>query len=372
MEKQKEQSIKADRLVSIDALRGFTMFMLVAGGYILRALPEISDNSFFRMLYTQMEHVPWEGFRYYDLIFPMFLFIIGLTLPFSYKRRLESASGKGELYKHIFIRTIILFILGLICFGYSDPELKYDGEVIGYYGVLQLLAVGYFFASLIMLNTSVRGVAIWAGGIMIFYFLIMKFIPVPGYGAGDFTREGNFNEYISKLVAANIGIKWRILLSPYMIPTVSTALLGVLTGYWLQSDNSKEKKARGMLISAIVLLAAGLIWSIWFPIIKNLWTSSYVLFAGGLTMLNLVLFYWLIDILKYQKWAFFFVVVGTNAITIYMLTHVMNFDNISYFFIYGIRDTLGAAQSLVIALISASLQWLLLYYLYRNRYFIKL
>ena len=372
MENQKGQTTKADRLVSIDALRGFTMFMLVGGGYILRALPKFSDNPFFRMLDSQMEHVPWEGFHYYDLIFPMFLFIIGMTLPFSYKRRLESAASRKELYKHIITRTVILFILGLICFGYSDPELKYDGEVIGYYGVLQLLAVGYFFASLIMLNTSVRGVAAWAGGIMIFYFLIMKFIPVPGYGSGNFTREGNFNEYISNLVAANIGIKWQILLSPYMIPTISTTLLGVLTGYWLQSDNTKEKKARGMLISAIVLLAAGLIWSVWFPIIKNLWTSSYVLFAAGLNLLQLVLFYWLIDILKYQKWAFFFVVVGTNAITIYMLTHVMNFGNISYFFIYGIRDSLGAAESLVIALISAALEWLLLYYLYINRYFIKL
>ena len=372
MEKQKEQATKAERLVAIDVLRGFTMFMLVGGANILRVLPDLSDNSFFRMLYTQMEHVSWEGFRYYDLIFPVFLFIIGMTLPFSYKRRLESASGKKDLYKHIFLRTVMLFILGLICFGYIDPELKYEGEVIGYYGVLQLLAVGYFFASLIMLNTSVRGVAAWAGGIMIFYFLIMRFIPVPGYGAGNFTQDGNFNEYISKLVEANIGVNWRILLSPYMIPTVSTALLGVLTGYWLQSDNPKEKKAQYMLGAAILLIAAGLIWSVWFPIIKNLWTSSYVLFSAGLTLLQLVLFYWLIDILKYQKWTFFFVVVGSNAITIYMLTHVMSFDNISYFFIYGIKDSLGAAQSLVIALISAALEWLLLYYLYRNRYFIKL
>lgn len=372
MEYQKEQSNKADRLVSIDALRGFTMFMLVGGGYILRALPEISDNAFFRMLKTQMEHVPWEGFRYYDLIFPMFLFIIGMALPFSFKRRLVSATSKKALYRHIINRTIILFILGLICFGYWDPELKYEGEVIGYYGVLQLLAVGYFFASLIMLNTSVRGVAAWAGGIIIFYFLIMKFIPVPEYGAGNFTREGNFNEYVSKLVAENIGINWRILLSPYMIPTVSTALLGVLTGYWLQSDNTKEKKALYMLVAAIVLITAGLIWSLSFPIIKNLWTSSYVLFSGGLTLLMFVLFYWLIDILKYQKWAFIFVVVGTNAITIYMLTHVMSFDNISYFFIYGIKESLGVYQSLVIALISTTLEWLLLYYLYKNRYFIKL
>jgi predicted acyltransferase len=372
MEKQTEKTIKTDRLVSLDALRGFTMFMLVGGAYILRALPKISDNALFRMLNDQMEHVPWEGFHYYDLIFPMFLFIIGLTLPFSYKRRLESASGKNELYKHILIRTIILFILGLICFGYSDPELKYEGEVIGYYGVLQLLAFGYFFASLIMLNTSVRGVAVWAGGIMIFYFLIMKFIPVPGYGAGDFTKAGNFNEYISKIVASNIGIKWRILLSPYMIPPVATTLLGVLAGYWLQSENSIEKKALGLLAAGVVFVVAGLIWSLWFPIIKNLWTSSYVLFAGGLSLLQLALFYWLIDILKYQKWAFFFVVVGSNAITIYMLTHVMSFDNISYFFIYGIRESLGAAQSLVIALISSALEWLLLYYLYKNRYFIKL
>jgi predicted acyltransferase len=203
-----ENTAASQRYISIDALRGFTMFWIISGGWIFRALPKLSDNAVFTFLSNQLEHVPWEGFRFYDLIFPMFLFIIGVTLPFSYKKRLEKDPSRKNLYKHIITRSVVLFIFGLICFGYTDPELKYEGEVLGYYGVLQLLAFGYFFASVIMLNTSVRGVAYWFSGILLFYFIIMKFIPVPGFGAGNFTQEGNFNEYISGLVAKHIGINW--------------------------------------------------------------------------------------------------------------------------------------------------------------------
>src|SRR5690554_1710880 len=180
------------RIESIDALRGFTMFWIIGGDRIMRALPEISDNVVFNFLAEQLRHVDWIGFHFYDLIFPMFLFLIGAVLPYSIGRRIEKGASKSDLYKHIFQRAAMMFILGLIYYGIKDPDLK----SLGYYGVLQLLAVGYFFSSIILINTNIKGLVFWTGGILLFYFILLKFIPVPGYGAGVLTQEGNFSNYI--------------------------------------------------------------------------------------------------------------------------------------------------------------------------------
>ncbi|MGQ9619778.1 MAG: heparan-alpha-glucosaminide N-acetyltransferase domain-containing protein, partial [Bacteroidales bacterium] len=163
MENSKENPVLRERLTSIDALRGFTMFWIIGGDRIMRALPKISDNAVFRVLDEQLRHKSWEGLNFYDIIFPLFLFIIGVSSYFSYKSRQGRGESKLNLYKHIFTRAAILFALGLIYYGAKDPQLK----SLGYYGVLQLLAFGYLFSSLIMINTSVRGIAIWAGGIII-------------------------------------------------------------------------------------------------------------------------------------------------------------------------------------------------------------
>ena len=372
MNKTEAFSVQQGRLISVDALRGFTMFWIIAGGAVFQSFVKISDNNFTRWLYNQLTHVKWEGFHFYDLIFPMFLFIIGVTLPYSYGKRLRADNNKWHLYRHILIRSLTLFALGLLCFGYTDPELRWEGEVLGYYGVLQLLAVASFFASLIMLNTSVRGMVIWAVSILAVYTMIMALIPVPGYGMGNFTDAGNVNTLVSKWVEQHIGIKWRWLLTPYMIPTVTTALIGILTGYWLQTEHTPVKKCRGLLLAGFVLVAAGLLLSLWFPIIKNLWNTSYVLFAGGLSLLFLAVFYWLIDIRQYKKWAFFFVVIGMNSITIYMLTHLISFGDIAYFITYGFNKNLGAWYDFVIAITSLAVQWFFLHYLYRHKIFIKL
>lgn len=355
------------RLASLDALRGFTMFWIIGGGQIMRSLPSASDNALFRFLADQLEHVEWVGFHFYDLIFPLFLFIIGVTLPFSYLRRLEK-EPKRNLYKHIIIRTFTLFILGLIFYGVEDPELKW----LGYYGVLQLLAVGYFFASIIMLNTSPRGVTLWACGILMFYFAIMKFFPVPGFGAGDFSKEGNFSNYVSALVAQNIGIKWRILLSPYMIPTTSTALLGVLAGYWLRSDKSPWQKILGLLLGGAMLIPLSLLIALAMPVIKDLWSVSYVLLTAGVSAVLLALFYYCIDVAGFRKWAFFFVVIGMNPIVIYLLARFVDFNGIAIFLTYGFIQKCGRFQDLLLALNVALLQWLLVYYLYRQKVFIKI
>jgi len=361
------QLLPQGRITSVDALRGFTMLWLTSAAEVIRHLPDISGLKFLRVLADQFEHVPWNGMHIYDLIFPMFMFIIGVTLPFSYKKRLDKGS-KTELYKHIITRSIVLFALGLITFGYNDPGF----EAWGYYAVLQYLAFTYFVSSIIMLNTSVRGVCYWFAGIFLFYFLMMKFYPVPGFGGGIFEKGKNFNDYIAGLVVSNIGIKWKYLLSPFMLSGITTSLLGILAGYWLFSEYTQLKKFKYLLLAGVILICSGLLLSFIFPVIKDVWSSSYVLLSGGISSVMLALFYWFIDIKNYKKWAFIFVVIGLNSITIYTLTFIVNFDNISLILVYGIRENLGVVLNLVISTISAVLQWLFMYYLYKQKIFIKI
>lgn len=367
MEATKESPVLKVRLTSIDALRGFTMFWIIGGDRIMRSLHTISDNAVFRFFDIQLRHSTEqvlrpsspEGLTFYDVIFPLFLFIIGISAFFSYQSRLGKGDSKGKIHKHIFIRAATLFVLGLIYYGARDPQLK----ALGYYGVLQRLAIGYFFAMIITLNTSWKGQAIWAGGLLLFYLIIMKFIPVP---------EGNLSTYWRSLVTDALGVKMARLLTLSMIPTVSTALLGILAGQWMKRQINTAEKVKGLLLLGTAILAAGLILSVWIPVMKGGWNSSYVLVTGGISFLLLGVFYWLIDVRQYQKWSFFFVVIGLNPITIYMLAQLINFRNIAVMISLGFIEYFGTAQELVITLITATLCWLFVYWLYRQKIFIKI
>jgi predicted acyltransferase len=362
-------TVPSVRLKSIDVLRGFTMFWIIGGDKIMRALPEISNNVVFRFLDQQLRHVEWVGFQFYDLIFPMFLFLIGVVQPFSIGRRVEKGTKKRELYKHIFQRALIMFTLGLIYYGIKDPNLK----SMGYYGVLQFLAVSYFFSALIMLNTGIKGVIFWTSAILLIYFVMLKFIPVPGYGAGVLTPEGNFSKYIGNLASEALSPKFRLVFTPYMLAPVSTALLGVLAGYWMRrKDISPLRIAKGLVIAGAVLIAVGLIWANWLPVIKNLWTGSYVLLTGGISAVLLGVFYWIIDVKGYSKWTFFFTLIGVNSITIYLLARIIDFKAIVVFLSYSIIPVLGKVGPLFIAICVALCHWLVVYWLYKKNIFIKL
>ncbi|MGQ9621705.1 MAG: acyltransferase family protein [Bacteroidales bacterium] len=367
MEATKENPILKVRLTSVDALRGFTMFWIIGGDQIMRALPKISDNAVFRFLDIQLRHSTEQVFRpstpegltFYDVIFPLFLFIIGISAYFSYQNRLGKGDSKAKIFKHVFIRAAVLFALGLIYYGARDPELKW----LGYYGVLQRLAIGYFFAMIITLNTSWRGQAIWAGGLLVFYIILTKFIPVP---------EGTMGSYWRSLVTDALGIKMAKLLTLSMIPTVSTALLGILAGQWMKRQINTTEKVKGLLLIGTGILAAGLLMSLWIPVVKGEWNSSYVLVTGGISFILLGGFYWLIDIRQYKKWAFFFVVIGLNPLTIYMLAQLINFRNIAVMISLGFIEYFGTAQELVLALLTTTLHWFLVYWLYRQKIFIKI
>jgi len=358
------------RVASIDALRGFDMFWITGGEEIIRALHRVSPGPATGALNVQFQHVQWAGFHFYDLIFPLFLFVVGAVLPFSVTKRLEAGSSRGQLYRHLVKRLVLLFALGLLYNGLLD----FDFHQLRIAGVLQRIALCYFFAALIVMNTKVRGQIAFFAGILLAYWAVTMLVPVPGAGSGVLTPDGNLASFIDRHLLArpyccfaqgdNEGI-----LSTF--PAIATALLGVLAGQWLRSKHTPNRKTLGLVAAGVASLLAGFLWSFNFPIIKNLWTSSFVLIAGGWSLLLLALFYWIIDVKGYTRWAFFFTVIGVNAITIYLVSQLFDFGTVTTIFVHGFINKLGAIQPLFWAASVMMTGWLFLYFLYRQKIFLK-
>jgi len=366
MSNSSDRSLLKGRLMSLDALRGLDMFFLVGIGGIFRALPKLSDNEFFNWLANQCNHPEWQGFTAWDVIFPMFIFIVGVAMPFSFAKKIEKEGGKKELFKHVLARTIILIILGVILWqkpGGAHPHW-------GFYSVLYRIGFSYFFAAIIMMNTNIRGQIYWTFSLLIGYWLLMRFIPVPGYGIGDFSQDGNLKTYIGNQVANFISPNFRYVINISLIPSISNALFGVLAGHWLKSGKTPTEKTVGLLVAGIGLTIAGLIIHLDFPINKKLSSPSFTFLTCGISTLFLSAFFWLIDVKGYKKWAFFLVIVGVNPITIYVANSLLKFHNVANVFVGGFD--FGNAGALVFAIAVAAIKWLFLYYLYRQKIFLKI
>jgi predicted acyltransferase len=369
------------RLLSIDALRGFDMFWIIGGDVLLRALAHWGDWPIKDLIDEQLEHAEWEGFHFYDLIFPLFLFLVGVMLPFSLGKMQERREPRARIYWRIARRTVLLFALGLLYnhflqLGFYRPPLGFDFSTVRIAGVLQRIAICYGVAALIVLHTGVRGQAAVAAMLLLGYWALLAFVPAPGSAAGDYSVHGNLAGYVdSRYLPGKIFEEYygygdnEGLLST--IPAVATALLGALAGHWLRSERSGARKVLGLAAAGVVCLLLGWAWGLWFPIIKNLWTSSFVLFAGGWSLLLLASFYGIIDVLGFRAWAFFFVVIGANAITIYLLPHVIDFGKVGRFFFGGVEQHAGAFGPVVAAFGVLACEWLLLLYLYRRRLFLR-
>jgi predicted acyltransferase len=365
------QSFIQKRVASIDALRGFDMFWIAGGERIIHALYKVWPGPVTRTLDGQFEHVPWAGFHFYDLIFPLFLFVVGAVLPFSLTRRMEEGANRPQLYRHIVQRFLLLFLFGLIYNGLLD----FDIHTLRIPGVLQRIAICYFIAALVVMNTKIRGQAIVAGSILIVYWLIMKLVPVPGIGAGVLTPEGNLAGYLDRLIIPlrfccyTFGDNEGLLST---LPAISTCLLGVLAGHWLRSGKySPNRKVLGLAAAGVASLFVAWVWSFNFPIIKNIWSSSFVLWAGGWSLLLLALFYWIIDVRGYERWSFFFKVIGMNAITIYLVDRFFDFGIITKVFLHGLLPVFGHLQPLVWDCGVVFTMWLFLYFLYRQKIFLR-
>lgn len=346
------------------------MFWIIGGGAIARQwLAESDSDSFAGQLALQFSHVAWEGFRFYDLIFPLFLFLVGCVLPYSLRRY---ADNPRVVYGRILRRGCLLILLGLL---YND-FLQFDFANMRYMHVLQRIGIAYMIAALIYLHTRWRVQVIITALILLGYWAIFAFIPVPGGLAGDYSMEGNLGGYVDRLV-----LPGKILEKYYgygdnegilsTIPAIATALLGVLTGELLQSGMTPWRKVIAMAVAGIACICVGHIWGQSFPVIKNLWTSSFVLVAAGWSLVLLAIFYAVFDVLQWQRLAFFWVVIGTNAITIYIAQEFINFREIAEFFFGGLARLSGDSQTLVILIGVLAIKWLLLYFLYRQRIFLR-
>jgi predicted acyltransferase len=360
------------RLISIDALRGFDMFWIVGGDRIARTLAKWWGTPRSQAFGTQFEHVDWAGFRFYDLIFPLFLFLVGVVLPFSLGKYHTEGQSKTAALGRIARRVVLLFLLGLVCNNFLDFEFKTQR----YAGVLQRIAICYGIAAVIYLLTTARTQVILFVAILVGYWAILMYVPAPDSTAGDLTKETNLAGYVDRhYLPGKIYEEYygygdnEGLLST--IPAVATALLGMLAGQWLLANQGRWTKAAGLALWGLACLGLGLLWSRDFPVIKNLWTSTFVLVAGGYSLLLLALFYTIIDVLKLRAWAFFFIVIGMNAITIYVAASLIPFPEISRSLLGGVARYSGSFGPAAVPIGTVAIEWLLLYHLYRNRIFLR-
>jgi predicted acyltransferase len=358
------------RLESLDALRGFDMFWIVGGSWIFGNLHAIFDSPATEFVQRQLHHVPWEGFRFWDLIMPLFLFIVGVAMPFSFAKRLAREYSHKKLYFHITIRFVLLFVLGMIAQGHL---LNYDLSKLAIYcNTLQAIAAGYLIGSIFLLNLDIKWQIGVTAGLLFLFWALMALVPVPGHGAGQLTPEGNLAIYLDKLLLGSFqdGTTYTWILSS--LTFAGTVMLGIFGGLILRSRKSQKEKVFWLFGVGILSIGLGLIWGIWFPIIKHLWTSSFVLFSGGICFLLLGLFYLVIDVCSYRKWALVFKVIGMNAIFVYMVTRLFDFRRIGDIFVGGLADRLGSWNGLIQGLAGFLVIWLILYWMYKKQTFLRI
>jgi len=302
------------RLISLDVFRGLTV-----AGMVL-----VNNPGSWAHIYWPLEHAEWNGWTPTDLIFPFFLFIVGVAIPLAFGKRIERGDPRRALFLKVLYRSAVIFLVGEFLAGFP----YFHWSTIRIPGVLQRIAVCYFFASIIYLTTRPRTLAIIGVLLLIVYWLLMTHVPAPGYYAGDLSKEGSLASYIDRTIFGPHIWKQGIVYDPEGILStmgaLATTLLGVLTGLILRSkDRTPIEKVAHLFLAGISCLIVGWIWNAWFPINKALWTSSYVFFTGGLALEFLALCYWLIDIKGYKAWTKPFVIFGVNAIVLFAGTAVM-------------------------------------------------
>jgi len=358
-----------ERILSVDALRGFDMFWIIGGEFLLRHLHDWLQWPVTGHAALQMEHVEWVGFRFYDLIMPLFVWLAGVSMPFSYGRRLTQNPVRAGLWPHIIRRVLILWILGMVVQG---NLLTYDADQFRLYSnTLQAIAAGYLIASVFVLYMGVRVQLVATALLMLLFWAGMEWISVPGAGAGMYEPLQNLPLYVDQIILGRFrdGTTYTWIYSSLNFG--ATAMLGVFAGYILRTGASEMKKTLLLFGTGIVLVAAGLLWSLIHPLIKHIWTGSFVLFSGGLCFLLLGLFYCIIDYLKIRKWAFWMIVIGSNAILAYTASHLFDFGHVADVFVGGLKDITGQAFLLIRSTGALVVLYLLLLYLYRKKVFIK-
>ena len=305
--------INSDRLVSLDVFRGITI-----AGMVL-----VNNPGTWSSIYWPLQHAEWHGWTPTDLVFPFFLFIVGVSIALAFARRVEEGAVQRSLYLKVVKRSAIIFGLGFLL----NLIPNFDFATVRIPGVLQRIAVCYLIASLIFLKTKVRTQFVIALVLLVGYWLLMTRVAAPGFAVGDLSKEGSLASYVDRVVFGPHVWRQAKVYDPEgllsTIPAIATTLFGVLTGHWLRSERTRWDKVASMFVAGAACVALGWAWNSFFPINKALWTSSYVLFTTGLALQLLALCYWVIDINGFRRWAWPFEVFGVNALALFVGSGLM-------------------------------------------------
>ena len=362
------------RLTSLDALRGFDMFFIMGGAGLLAALAKWFPCSFTEELAHQMGHVEWHGLTHHDTIFPLFLFIAGISFPFSLSKQRAAGRSEGSIHWKVVSRGLMLVLLGMIYNGL----LGLNFEDFRYASVLARIGLAWMFAALIFIHTGWKARALITTVLLVGYWLVAGFIPAPDAdGADIFSAQGSMVGYVDRMWLPGRVLYGNIdpegLLG--IVPAIGTALLGMFCGEWVKCDKEEltgGKKVLCMVVAGVVLLAVGLLWSQVFPINKKMWTSTFVLVVGAYSVLMFALFYYIIDVRASKWWTPFFTVIGMTSITIYLGQRFINFSYTADRLFGGLVHKLPeASQEFFSSAAYIAVCWLFLYFLYRKRVFLK-
>ena len=365
----------AKRLLSLDALRGFDMLFIMGFAGLVVALCKLCPGDFSNWIAGQMGHAKWDGFFHHDTIFPLFLFIAGISFPFSLMKQRSLGHSEGRIYAKVIRRGLTLVVLGFVYSGLF--RLNFD--TLRLPSVLGRIGLAWMFAALLFINFKVRTRIVIAAVVLIGYGLLLQFVAAPDAGgAGPLTLEGNIVGYVDRIVMPShllggSGFDPEGLLST--LPAIVTAMLGMFTGEFVRRSEEQtpgNRKALYMAAGAVVLLVLALCVNAVQPINKKLWTPAFVFAAGAYSLGMFALFYYIIDVRQWRRWTFFFKVIGVNSITIYMAQRIFNISYTSEFFLGGLAAKCSPEVSAVI--LSAgyvAVCWLLLWFLDRQKIYLK-
>ena len=361
------------RLYSLDALRGFDMFWIIGAEEIFHTMSEATHHPLWNALSNQFTHPHWNGFHAYDLIFPLFMFISGISSVYSIDKSLQEGVTKQNLLWKVIKRGLILFVLGLI---YNNGLMIRELADFRFMSVLGRIGIGYTLSCIIYLYAGKKSRVIWFGGLLIGYWLILKCTSAPGFPMGDLTEEGNFASYVDRSILPgklSRGIHDTVGLFNN-IAAIATSLAGILTGSYLKNSTVNEYgKVKAMLATGCLSVALALIWNFDFPINKNMWSSSFVLYTTGWNLLLFALFYYIIDVKEIRRWAFFFKVIGMNSILIYMSGKFIQWGYTNKGFFQWLSDLMGDPfNAVALAVTGLAIKWIFLKLLYDKKLFLKI
>ncbi|MFP4366728.1 MAG: acyltransferase family protein [Bacteroidales bacterium] len=371
---------RTTRLGSLDVLRGFDLFCLVFFQPVFSEFARVVDIGWINAINTQFQHVQWEGFSFWDIIMPLFMFMAGASMPFAFSKYLRDGSKK-KLYKRVLKRVLLLWIFGMMAQG---NLLAMDSENIYLFSnTLQAIAIGYLISAILLINFELRGQLAITAGLLLVYWALLSFVKIDGYGGGDFSPDHNLAEYIDRLVLGRFrdgsqvtgtGIDFGNYRYTWIISSLTfgvTVMTGVFAGHIMKSDLGKGKKIRWMVIAGILMMVAGQLWGLQMPVIKKIWTSSMTLYSSGICFLLMALFYYLIDYRDYGKYLNWLKIYGMNSILAYMLFMIVAFSSLTESLLFGTRQFAGDYYGVLIRLGNVSIIFFILWIMYKRGNFLK-